>query len=576
MGTGCLMTNRRNELRLGDNLPLLRDRSLFPDESIDLIYLDPPQNPHRGTHTAAREIETAHYDHAIPVPENIWRWDSHAESVCHEVARTAPEKLRAAMAALEITLGHSAMFAYLVHMAPRLIELHRVLKKTGSLFLHCDPIASHYLKMLLDTLFGQRALVNEIVWKRVSSHGDVVQATNHMGRIHDIILFYRKSDRGTFHIQYTVGSDEYLDHYYPYTDYQTGKRYRLGDVTTTKQTDHGVYEWRIKREGEQGKWMADLDNEWRAPSPGWEYKLVPPYKGRHWALPRPLMEQAEREGLLVYSRIGYPHIKRFHTGGVPVQDLWVDIAPVTGSDRLFPTQKPKALLERIIAMASNPGDVILDPFCGAGASIDAVESINRQNPEAPPRVWIGIEASSLAMNLTRYRLARFRNPTARYKLIGDIREMRRAELFAARCPVEFQYWAFGLVGARPWGNDKVRRSADRAVDGVRFFSDKKGPKPLPIIIQAKATNVKLDDVRGLLGFCDRIKAPMGILISMQEPTRDALTEAGNCGEYHCEGLGQTYPRIQIATVEQLLQEQGTTGGVRSLRLPPRYIGEVFK
>jgi hypothetical protein len=568
--------SRGNQLRVGDNLQLLRDRSIFPDESIDLIYLDPPLQPHRGSHQVANEVPGVPYDPIIPAKKNIWRWDNDAAERYNEVIQTGNPRLRAVIAALQTMLGHSAMFAYLVHMTPRLQESHRIVKRTGSVFLHCDTVASHYMKILMDALFGQRGLVNEIVWKRITSHGDIVQPGNHMGRIHDIILFYRKSERGTFHVPMVMGSDQYVDHFFPHTDFNTGRRYRLGDVTTPKKPPHPQYEWRIKRHGETGKWVGDIDGEFRQPAGGWEYRLVEPFKGRFWALPHEIMLQAEREGMLVYSRVGYPHVKRFMpAAGVPVQDIWTDVAPVVGSDRLYASQKPRALLERIISMASNAGDVVLDPFCGSGPALEAVEMLNRQSPDEAPRTWIGIDASSLAINLVRNRLGRFTNPPARYKVIGGISDLRSAELFAARHPTEFQYWAFSLMGARPMGGERARSGGDRPVDGVRHFKEKASNKPSSILVQAKIGNAKLEDVRALRTACAKLRCAMGVLISLQEPTSEARMEAEGSGEYYSATWDRYYPVLQIATVDDLLLDLRRHEPA-CLDLPPRYVGEAFK
>ena len=567
---------KSNELRLGNNLPLLRDRSVFPDESVDLIYLDPPLQPHRGSHVAAKEVAPAPYESIIPMATNIWRWDAESTERFNEIVHTGTPKLKAVVGALQTVLGHSAMFSYICNMVPRLQESWRILRKSGSIFIHGDPIASHYLKIIVDALFGQKALVNEIVWKRVESHKDVIHTGNYMGRIHDIILYYRKSDKSVFHMPTVAGSDDYVDHFFPHTDFQTGRRYRLGDVTTTRKPPHALYEWRIKRQEDQGKWMGDLNDDYLSPQEGWEYRLVEPYKGRHWALPKEMMTQAEHESMLVYSRTGYPHVKRYMpSAGIPVQDLWTDIAPVTGNDRLYASQKPRGLLDRIVAMASNPGCVVLDPFCGCGPTLEAVELANRQTPDEEPRVWIGIDNNMLAINLVRNRLGRFSQPAVQYKSFGEIKDLKQAELFAARHPLEFQYWAFSLIGARPLGGDKTRMSPDRPVDGVRFFKEKSMLKPATILVHVHIGSAKAEDIRGIMKFCDRTKAPMGVVICLQEPTRDAIAEAQSSGAYASEGFSRNFPRVQVASIEELLKDSRRSEH-SCILLPPRYPGELLK
>lgn len=569
------MTIRKNTLCLGDNLMFLRNGSLFPDECVDLIYADPPLNPHRGHQSASAEIESSPTESQIHVPEGIWRWNDDAAARYQDVLASAPERLRAILSSLHTLLGQSAMFAYLVHMTPRLSEMHRVLRKTGSLFLHCDPIASHYLKIVLDAIFGPRALVNEIVWKRVTAHGDVTRGSTNMGRIHDIILFFRKSDKGTFNVQYAKYSQEYLNHFYPFVDKLTGKRYRLADLTTVRSGSDSFYQWRVKRQG-QDDFVADLTDEYKTPKPGWEYKTVLPYKNRYWACTCEKMAQMERDNLLVYSRTGFPRFKRFLVErGLPVQDIWLDIAPIIGTEKLFPTQKPVALLERIISMASNPGDVILDPFCGGGSAVEAVENINRSLPPKKERIWVGLDSTHLSMSIIKHRLLQYANPPASYNVIGEPKDERAAMSLAQRDRFQFQCWAFGLVGARPWGGER-RNRPDRPIDGVRLFNDEKsGGKPKALLVQVSDKNIKIEDIRALRSALGRTKARMGLLIGLQRPTKDALTEAIASGPYFCASNQQAYPRIQVVTVEELLADTGSRNGSPScLDLPPNYASQI--
>ncbi|MFH0795308.1 MAG: DNA methyltransferase [bacterium] len=551
------MATPQNLLCFGDNLGFLKDTSMFPDEGVDLIYLDPPFNSQRGYNVLFKEVDGTPSVSQIRAFDDTWEWDTDAAMRYEDIVHAAPERVVAVITALEKMLGHSPMFAYLIQMAVRLVQLHRVLKKTGSLFLHCDPTASHYLKMVLDAVFGHRNFVNEIVWKRTSAHGDVAQGARHVGRIHDIILFYRKSERATFHTQYTEYADEYLDQFYRHVDEAKGKRYRLGDLTAAKPGGDVSFEWRVKRK-KGGAWMGDLTEDYKNPKRGWEYKGVPPYKNRFWAYKRENMEQMEREGLIVYSRTGFPQFKRYlDEKGVPLQDIWTDIPPVVGHERLgYPTQKPTALLSRIISLASNAGDVILDPFCGCGTTIDAVEIINRKSEGRKKRRWVGIDITYLAVTLIKNRLARFTNPTAKFEIMGEPADVRSATFLAQRDRYQFQYWALGLVGARPWGGEK-KKGADKGIDGVRFFLEKgedEKIKPAAVLVQVKSGHVNSAMIRDFHGTLEREKAPMGIFITLEEPTKDMKGEAVACGQYQPSWVRQKYPRIQILTVEQLLND----------------------
>lgn len=554
------MTFTRNTVYFGDNLGYLKDTDLFPDESVDLIYLDPPLNPHRGSQSAAAEIETNPQPSQIPVPANIWRWNDETEARYQELLNSAPRRLHAVLTAMSTMLGHSAMAAYLVSMTPRLIQSHRILKRTGSLFFHCDPIASHYLKILLDAIFGAKSLVNEVVWKRVSGQGEAAQATGNMGRAHDIILFCRKADKGTFNVQYANFSQEYLNHFYPHVDKETGKRFRLGDLTCPRPADDTSYEWRVKRPP-NSDWMADLENEYLTPRPGWEYKGIFPYNNRFWIVPKDELIQLEHDNTVVYTRIGFPHLKRFCTDrGLPVQDLWIDIPPVITAERMLPSQKPVRLLERIVKAASNPGDIILDPFCGTGPITEAIEQINREESDQPPRYWVAIDMDYLPVCLLKNRLVQLDSHPVLFDTVGELRDVKWAKYLAQRDLGQFQYWAMALVGARPWGGDK-RKRGDREIDGVRFFCDEPGSgRTKPILVQVRGSNAKMKDIEGFFSALRRTRAPLGIYIMLEEPTREMRKLAKDAGEYRSASSNDYFPRIQLLTVKELLADADSVRG----------------
>ena len=333
-----------NVLYYGDNLDILHGH--IPDESVDLIYLDPPFNSRRQYNVLFRERSGTPSTAQIRAFSDTWHWDRKAETTYQDLILKAPLQVSKAIEALREFIGSNDVMAYLVMMTVRLVELHRALKPTGSLYLHCDPTASHYLKVMLDTIFGTGNFRNEILWKRTSAHGDSRQGSKHFGRVHDTILRYSKGEAYVWNQQYVEYDGEYIEAFYRYTEPETGRRYRLDNLTASRPGGDTLYEW----------------------------KGVRPYRGRYWAYSRANMEKFEQEGRLVYSKRGFPQYKRYldEMPGMPVQDVWVDIPPALGKERLgYQTQKPMTLLERIVKASSNEGDVVLDPFCGCGTAVVA-------------------------------------------------------------------------------------------------------------------------------------------------------------------------------------------------------------
>jgi len=455
-------------------------------------------------------------------------------------------------------LKPSPMMAYLVQMAIRLVHLHRVLKPTGSLYLHCDPTASHYLKMVLDAIFGATNFLNEITWKRSSAHSDTKQGMRRCGRIRDILLVYTKSTAYTWNPQYTPYSEQYLKSEYRHV-MPDGRHYKETDCTAAKPGGQTDYDWRVKRMQERGaKWEADLDNEYQEPKAGVEYKAVQPYSGRYWAYSKENMIAFARAGYLIHRSTGMPRIVHFsdELPGVSIQDLWDDIPPVSGKqDMGYPTQKPIALLHRVISASSNPGDVIMDPFCGCGTTIDAVETLNREHPDEPPRKWIGIDITHLSINLIKHRLTRF-SPPPEYDVWGEPQSVSGARALAEHERFQFQCWALGLIGARPVGG-KPKKGADRGIDGVRFFQDeqKKGVWiAKKMLVQVKSGKVKSPDIRDFVGTMSREQAELGVFLTLEKSTKPMRTEAASAGTYLSPYDGQPYPCVQILTIEQLLKD----------------------
>ena len=442
------------------------------------------------------------------------------------------------------------MMAYLTMMAQRLAELRRVLKPTGSIYLHCDPTASHYLKLLMDAVFGLSNYKTEIVWKRTSAHNDTKQGRRQHGRIHDTLFFYTKSDEWAWNPEYTDYDDDYIESNYSHIEADTERRFKSTDLTAAKPGGDTLYPWRVKR-AKGARWEADLDGEWQTPLAGCEYKEVRPSPGRYWAYSLDNMIQFIREGKLVHSRSGRPRLKQYldEMPGVALQDLWTDIPPVTARSKRslgFKTQKPDPLLERLIKSSSNEGDVVLDPFCGCGTAIAVAEGLGRR--------WIGIDVTHIAISLMRYRLHdTFGDDLKRYDVIGLPQDAASARALAEESEhdgrYQFEHWALGLVDARPSG----KKGADSGVDGVINFFDDDSGKAKRIIVQVKSGKVNRGQIATLIGDMESQEAELGIFITLNKPSRPMLRAALSAGVYTPESLpDDSYPRVQILTVEDLL------------------------
>lgn len=510
--------NSGNMLYYGDNLDILR--RYIKDESVDLVYLDPPFKSQQDYNVLFAERNGSAAEAQIKAFEDTWRWDSSA-AAAYEEAVTKGESLAKAMEAFRTFLGPSDMLAYLSMMAPRLVELRRTLKMTGSIYLHCDPTASHYLKMLMDAVFGPQFFRNEIIWQRTTAHPN---AGRSYGRLHDSILFYSRSEEYTWNTQYSPHSDSHVLSSYRNVEKDTGRRFALRDLTASvyHASSGQLYEWRGRR----------------------------PPASRVWAYSRDQMEKLDAEGRIIYSRTGNPRLKIYldESPGVPLQDVWIDISPISAhaAERLgYPTQKPEALLERIISAGTNEGDTVLDPFCGCGTAIAVAQRLGRQ--------WIGIDITHLAITLMRHRLKDSFGDTCAYKVVGEPVSLPDAEALASQDPYQFQWWALGLVGARPV---EQKKGADKGIDGRQYFFVEPG-KAEQIVFSVKAGNIPASHVRELRGVVDRERAAIGVLISLNEATQPMRSEAADTGFYTSKELGNPkYPRIQLLTVGDLLDGKG--------------------
>ena len=505
-------------------------RESIASESVDLIYLDPPFNSNANYNVLFKAPSGEGSAAQIEAFEDTWHWTTEgSENAYDEVIKGPNSTASMMMRAMRDALGDSDMMAYLAMMAVRLLELHRVLRPTGSLYLHCDPTASHYLKLLLDAIFGPDCFQNEIIWQRTSSANNA----RRWGPVHDVLLFYTKSKIFAWNTVLQDFSESYVSGKYKYKD--SRGTYRLSDLTAA------------------GTRTGDSGQPWKG--------FDPNATGRHWAVPTKAVEiaggdpnstsQAKLDALdandFIYwtpgvgGKPGFPQFKRHLSSGQPIQDVITDIPPVNSmaKERLgYPTQKPVELLERILNASSRPTDVILDPFCGCGTAIYAAQKLGR--------AWVGIDVTHLAISLVERRLKEA-FPTLIYDVIGVPNDMAGARDLAARDKHEFQKWITSKVGAQPYKGGK--KGMDRGVDGYLHFRDA-NQKSQFAVVSVKGGVTNPGHVRDLKGTVEREKAAMGLFLSLNEPTREMEREAASAGFYETGGM--KFPRVQILTAAQVL------------------------
>ena len=511
------MSAQKNQLYYGDNLDVLK--RYVRDESVDLVYLDPPFNSRQDYNVLFAEKDGSQSSSQIHAFEDTWEWNLEAQRSYEEIVEHGG-RVADALRAFKTFLFNSDMMAYLAMMAPRLIELRRVLKETGSIYLHCDPTASHYLKILTDAVFGPQFFRNEITWRRTSAHANVGQK---FAVVQDRLLFYSKLEKWAWNQVYIPYTEDYIKSHYSQRDPQSDRRFTTRDLTASMQraSSGQLYGW----------------------------KGFKPPASRCWAYTKEKMEQFDAQGLLSYSPRGMPRLKLYldDMPGVPCDDIWIDIPPINSQaqERLgYPTQKPEALLERIIKASSNEGDMVLDPFCGCGTTVQVAQRLNRR--------WIGIDITHLAIGLIKKRLSDAFGAEIKstYDVIGEPTDYQGAAALAAEDKYQFQWWALGQVGARPVDQKK---GADRGIDGRLYFHEDDSGQSKQIVFSVKAGGVTVSQVRDLRGVIEREKAEIGVFICFEEPTKPMLREAAEAGRYRSASIDRTaYPRLQILTIQQIL------------------------
>ena len=538
----------KNTMYYGDNLDILRSHEYFPNECVDLIYLDPPFNSNRNYNVLFKAESGADSEAQITAFEDTWHWGETALATYFDLVKDAPARVSTAIKALMDLIGHNQMMAYLVMMAARLIELQRVLKPTGSLHLHCDPTASHYLKILLDAIFGTENYRNEIVWQRAPSKG---LASRRLPTNHDVILAYQKTQNALWN------ADEM---FVPYDMENL-------DEKTLEQYSH------IDDDGRRYSLTSLINPNRDRPNLTYEFLGI----NRVWRWTKVRMEKAYEDGIVVQTKPGnVPRQKRYldEQKGKPLGDIWTDIPPLQGdsAEKLsYPTQKPEALLERIIRASSNEGNIVLDPFCGCGTTIAAAQKQNRQ--------WIGIDITHLSIALQKYRLQnQFELVSGSdYDVIGEPVTVGAARALAHDPDNEgryqFEWWALSLIGAKPTngqsGSRKGKKGADRGIDGIiNFFEedDKGNPIAATVVAQVKSGKVSSRDIRDLKGAVERENAAIGVFITLEKPTQPMQKEALAAGYYASLGRqGKRYRKIQILTVSDLLDGE-------DVDIPGRFTG----
>lgn len=506
----------KNKLYYGDNLDILP--RYVPDESIDLIYLDPPFNSNASYNVLFPEHGNGSRSVAqLQAFKDTWTWAEAAPSYYATVE--AGGKLSEVLQAFRQLVGDGGMLAYLSMMGLRLAQLHRVLKPTGSIYLHCDPTASHYLKLLMDAIFGPQRFRSEIVWKRSTAHSDTKQGRQQHGRVHDVLLYFTNGDSWTWNALYTPYDSEYVRVHYPFVEGNTGRRYGHDNLT----------------------------------GPGGAAKGNPSYEvmgvTRYWRFSKEKMDELVAQGRVVQPSPGaVPRYKRYldEMLGVPPQDVWTDITAINSQaqERLgYPTQKPEALLDRIIRTSSNEGDLVLDPFCGCGTATAVAQRLGRR--------WIGIDITYAAIAVIKKRLLDIPGVEGTFKVIGEPVSVPDAQRLAAEDPYQFQWWALGLLGARP---AEQKKGADHGIDGTLYFHDELTGPTKQIIFSVKAGHTGVSHVSELAHVVARENAQVGVLITMQQPTGPMKAEAAAVG-FYTSPWGK-HPRLQLLTVADILAGKG--------------------
>lgn len=529
-GIKATKSQPQNRLFYGDNLDILR--KYVKDESVDLCYIDPPFNSKRNYNQIYNNIGKEDQAQSQAFVDT-WTWDDAAVNGFSEIIeneRIAFSRQTIEMIlGLEKVLGKGSLLSYLVHMSLRISEIYRVLKPTGSFYLHCDQTASHYLKIIIDSIFcsGKGEFQNEIIWQRTRS---AKQQSNAFGRITDVILFYSKTENCLYNKQYTPLRDEYIKSHYNNIEEKTGRKYMLDNFSQAGQGEPRQF----------GK------------------KVLSPPNGKHWIWTQERINIGMTEGRIVFTDKGTPRVKRYldEAKGEYMSNIWTDIPEINSQakERLgYPTQKPEALLERIIKASSNEGDVVLDAYCGCGTTVAVSERLNRK--------WIGMDITYQSISLILKRLEEhFGLPTIQnISLSGVPEDFKSAQALANkeddRTRKEFEKWVV-LTYSNNRAAINERKGGDNGIDGIAYLLDlnNKKEKDFKQIIFSVKSNKTLSPsvIRDLNGTIERENAAMGILLTLY-PMDNLVKESKKYGTYNNVAFGQNYPKIQVISIEEILQ-----------------------
>lgn len=518
----------------GDNLEEMRK---FPDGCIDLIATDPPFNSNRNYFVPFRDEHGQEPDTLIRAFTDTWTWGEAAEEAYNHLLVEIGGQVADTIQGLRQFLNETPMMAYLVMMAVRIVEMHRILKGTGSLYLHCDPSASHYLKIILDAIFDARNFRNEIVWQRTSSHND----GNRFGRVHDIILFYSKNPQPLWNPVYTAHDPEYIERFYRYED-ERG-RYQVGDLTAAGITQRGEsgQPWR-------GINPSAVGNHWRAPRrDAWPEGVEPPENYESLSVHEKL-DVLDANGLIYWPPRGrVPRFKRYlsTSRGRRVNDVVIDINPLASNSRErtgYPTQKPIELYKRFIKASSNEENIVLDPFCGCGTTLMAAERLNRQ--------WIGIDLTYLATGAVKLQIERL-FPQLRNEIIiaGTPENNAQALELASNNPFGFEDWCIThVLKFKP----NATRGGDGGIDGTFRFPLGRIQRRLEYgkaVAQVKGGHFTLSHIRDFRTAMQNEEADLGVFVVTRPPTQGMLTEASRAGTYSHPSYEFSAPALQIYEIQ---------------------------
>ena len=504
----------------------------WDDATVDLIYLDPPFNSNANYNVlyaadSAGGAQTRAFN-------DTWSWDAAAGERLERFRGAAARPAHKAVTGLAGILGESGMLAYLTYMAERLEPMHRLLKPTGALCLHCDPTAAAYLKVLLDSLFGPANFRNEIVWKRTFTNA---RGSRKLAAIHDVVLFYAASDATTTNSVYTEYDPAYVAKFYRFQD------------------EYGRYQHVVLTA--PGTTSGDSGQPWRG--------IDPSHSGRHWSSPtcfpphihqpadwkllttREKLERLDELGLVFWpARGSMPRFKRYLSisAGQPMTDLVLDIPPLShaAKERLgYPTQKPRALLERLIRAFSNEGDLVLDPFCGCGTTVSAARELRRR--------WCGIDISPFAIDLiTNHRLQGAVVHTA-----GIPTDLVGARKLAIDHPLEFETWA---VSQLPGFAPNTQQRGDGGIDGRATLAMKPDDAPTRLALaQVKGGRFHASHLRDFRHVIERDNAAVGCFVTLDRAPARHRADAKLAGRIHVQG--QPYDRLHLWSIAEYFPDLRT-------------------